>query len=242
MRENTFFSTQTQEVYEYFESWLFSYSENKTNDGNKKSIYCDLYDFFYKKEIDSNKSDSKNYHNCIGCNFEEGCFTILDYLRRFSGSTSISPYLTIYSLLFYHQAERLAVIYKELRYTSGKNFDWVSFPTLRTIKHWANFFKHPKAYMFLHHPSYFIETDPEKPNFLIQGIINTDFVDNFYKASADNTQLLQLFENGKKFKIFYPDLLQLTKDLCTEFSNIIPIIKLEKNADKLRKYTIDNFE
>ena len=242
MTENSFFSSQTKQVYEYFNEWLFSNPDNKEEEESKKSIYCELYDVFHQKEFEVSNDSDKSYHNCIGCNFEEGCLTILDFLKKFSETTNISPYLTIYSLLFYSQAERLAVVYKELGYTSGNSFDWTRFPTLRTIKHWANFFKHPKAYMFLHHPSYFIETDPEKPNFMINGVIDTAFVENFYRAGADNTMLQQLFENGTKFKIFYPDLLQFTRDLCAEFSAIIPVIKQEAHTQLLRKYTIDNFE
>jgi hypothetical protein len=36
-------------------------------------------------------------------------------------------------------------------------------------------FKYPKAYVFLHHPSYFLENDPSKPNFLVKGEINNQF-------------------------------------------------------------------
>ena len=211
MQNNTFFTNQTIQVRDYFEKWLFSNSDNKDNEF-KKSIYCELFDSFNQKEIEVRNEFEKHYHNCVGCNFEEGCLTILDFLKRFSGTTNVSPYLTIYSLLFYSQAERLAVIYMELGFTNGEKFDWESFPILRTIKLWANLFKHPKAYMFLHHPDYFIETDPSKPDFMINGVINTDFIDNYYRAAADNKMLYKLFENGTQFKIFYPDLLKFTKE------------------------------
>lgn len=240
--ENPHFSSQTYKVYEYFNEWLFSNLDNKNNEESKKTIYCELFDVFHLKEFKATNDSRKNYHNCIGCNLEEGCLTILDFLEKFSKATNVSSYLTIYSLLFYSQAERLAVIYNELGYTIHDGFDWTRFPTLRSIKHWANFFKHPKAYMFLHHPCYFIESDPNIPNFMINGVIDNSFVEKYYRARADNTMLQQLFENGTKFKIIYPDLLELTIKMCAEFAAIIPVIKEEAHTQLLRKYTIDNFE
>jgi len=59
----------------------------------------------------------------------------------------------------------------------------VKLPVLRNIKHWAIFFKYPKAYIFLHHPSCFLENDPSKPNFLAYGEINNEFVEKFYCAN-----------------------------------------------------------
>lgn len=241
MQETNFFSNQTIQVYDYFEKWLFAKSDYPSGEF-KKSIYCELFDSFNQKEIEVSNDLEKNYHNCIGCNFEEGCLTILDFLKRFSGTTNIRAYLTIYSLLFYSQAERLGVIYRELGFTADDKFDWERFPILRTIKHWANLFKHPKAYMFLHHPDYYIETDPGKPDFMIKGVVDTDFIENFYRARADNDMLQKLFENGTQFKIFYPDLLQFTKDLCEQFSAIIPVIQEESNLKVLRRYTIDSLE
>ncbi len=70
---------------------------------------------------------------------------------------------------------------------------------------------------------------------MINGIIDTVFVENFYRTGADNTMLNKLFENGTKFKVMYPDLLQLTRDLCSEFSVVITVIKQEARAQLFKE-------
>lgn len=240
MSEDKYFSDQTFKVLEYFETWLYSMPPIEGGDFDKRSIFCELFDVFHEREGGTSTLEMP-HHNCIGCNFDEGCLTILEFLKRFSGSTNMLPYLTIYTLLFYAQAERMGVIYKELGYVSRDNFDWGAFPNLALIKHWANFFKHPKAYMYLHHPTYHIETDPGRPNFMLNGIIDTQFVQTFYRAGADNKKLAKHFEKGTSYTVFFPDLLELTKNLCQAFQDIIPIIKKIENIEVLRKYTVQDW-
>jgi len=237
-----YFLDQITESSDYFDKWLYpKVSDILEFDGEpiKKSLYCDIYSAFEKYNQTKRNNTSLIVHNCIGCNFEEGALAINYFLETNKNCTNVQYYLNLYSFLFYAQAERLAVIYKEIGFTNNKSdFDWEAFPNLQLIKYWANFFKHPKSYMFLHHPLYFLETDPHKPNFNISPIIDNNFVKQFYRAGSDNNQLRQILENKENATVFFPDLIEMTKTLCEEFEKIIGVISSDKSAlERLDGYT-----
>jgi hypothetical protein len=237
MTIENYFAIQTKLVLDYFEEWHFR--DNHHFSDGERTRYCVLFDAFNKceKQTDSSSDNNSNHHNCIGCNLEEGCLSILDFLKKYCDSENTRTYLTIYTFLFYSLAERVAVVYKELGIVNGNNFDWVKFPVLRNIKHWANFFKHPKAYMFLHHPSYFLENDSSKPNFFVKGEINNEFVEKFYSANPDNNELRNQCKNKDGWNVIFPDILQLTKDLCFELDKVCEFILIPENLQKLRPFT-----
>lgn len=242
------FLEQAKESADYFSKWFDCYDNEILDDQNlplKKSLFCDIHDAFLKYNQNKIANPDSYAHNCIGCNLEEGARAINYFLHSNTNCLNLQYYLNIYSFLFYAQAERLAVIYKEIGFTNEKlEFDWEKFPNLRMIKYWANFFKHPKAYMFLHHPEYYIESDQERPNFLITLVIDNSFVDRFYQGQKRNTELRELLENKDKVKIFFPDLVTTTKTLCNEFSKIIEVINSDNSIiEKLNSYTtIENYE
>jgi hypothetical protein len=243
----SFFSEQTRLIEHSFSEW-----HNKfvavSGEFDGRSRYCQLFDLFEKRErrdlteTANDKGYIITFHNCIGCNFEEGCLNILDFVKQFSGTEKVRTYLTIYTLLFYTLAERIGVIYKELGVIDNNGeFDWTQFPVMRHIKHWANFFKHPKSYMFLHHPDYFLENDPDRPNFMIEGEVNSNFVDSFYKASRKNAELRTLFTNKRDWKIVFPDLLVFTQELCDEVDKVCDFVMKPENIEKLRPFTLRDY-
>lgn len=241
--QESYFAQQLGLSAEYFDKWLYR-RDSKVFElegkPKKQTFYNDLYDIFSKHHKAQKGKEQEIGHNCIGCNFEEGARNI-ELLFKYNRNTDSERYfLTLYSLLFYLQAERLAVIYKEIGYTvKGKDeFDWASFPVLQKIKYWANFFKHPKYYMLLHHPMFFIEGDPSTPNFMINGIINNDFIHKFYSGGKHNEDLRTELENKDMYIIIFPNLLEFTKQLCEEFEKIIHVIMNDKTLiEKLASYT-----
>jgi hypothetical protein len=242
--KNIYFKEQVLASSEYFEQWLYSGDIKSfiTDKGEpiKKSFYCELHDVFldYHKSLEGNENDI--VHNCIGCNLEEGARTIELFFYHNKNTDSKRYFLTLYSLLFYLQAERLAVIYKELGYKvpNKDKFDWSAFPVLQRINCWANFFKHPKSYMLLHHPMFFIEGEPHIPNLMINGIIDDSFIHKFYKSRENNGDLRIELENKDNYIVVFPNLLELTMDLCSEFEKIKTLILNNKKlVEKLAAYT-----
>ncbi|MCI1265555.1 MAG: hypothetical protein LKG19_03200 [Saprospiraceae bacterium] len=56
-------------------------------------------------------------------------------------------------LMFYLLVEKLFAIFKSLEEIGIKETGYKSsFKTMRLIWAWANFFKHPKAFMYVHNP------------------------------------------------------------------------------------------
>lgn len=240
---NAFFKEQVAKCAEYFENWLYTRVSKVFEDKGeplKQTFYCDLYDVFSEYYKSQEGKENEIAHNCIGCNFEEGASNIELFFKYNKNTDSERYFLTLYSMLFYLQAERLAVIYKELGFIviNKDEFDWSAFPILQRIKYWANFFKHPKYYMLLHHPMFFIDGDPSTPNFMINGVIDDTFIHKFYSGGKLNNDLRAELQNKDKYIIIFPNLLNLTKDLCSEFEKIVKLIASDKAIiAKLATYT-----
>jgi hypothetical protein len=232
-KEIEYFQSQIQVINTNFYNWLYSGEFLKFQFGPKpqrRSIYWE--------NLESLSHANDGYkHNSIPCNLTDGANLIVQFLKNNEDCKSIRYFVNIYSTFFYQQAERYAVVYEQLGITlkNGK-FDWNQFPNLQLIKYWANFFKHPKSSMFLHHPTYHIESFPENPNFLFKGIINSAFVKKYYSGGNHNKELETLLLN-QDFKIFFPDLIELTNQLCTEFERIFDIVNSKpENIEKLQKF------
>lgn len=215
-----FFVNQTQRAFELFKQWNESKANgiNFIDDKPIESPYCRIHDAFdsYHRKIANDPF--LHIHNCIGCNLSATANEIYYFLETNRNCDYSGYYIKTFTLHFYTHIENLAVIFKELGY------DWGSFPTFQLIRAWANFFKHPKSFMFIHHPTYHIETDPDKPNFMINEIIDSNFVREFYHTRADNDKLFVRLGNKEDCKVFFPDLALTIKALCFEFEEFIKLI------------------
>jgi hypothetical protein len=234
-----YFKNQVKFASEHFEEWL---NNKESILFGSHSIYNDLYDTFSSYHKSQKGKENDIAHNCIGCNFDEGARNIQLFFKYNLDVNSERYFLTMYSLLFYLQAERLGVIYKEIGFVktvrNKEVFDWLAFPELQRIKCWANFFKHPKDFMLLHHPSFFIEGDPNIPNFLVNGVINDSFIQKYYKGDNHNKDLRLILENKENFIVIFPNLLDFTVKLCLEFERIVDKIKNDTaTIEKLAPYT-----
>jgi hypothetical protein len=240
--EVVYFQKKIKESFDIFDSWLFpsTYQNFTFNDSAlKKAVFLD--------QLDELNNDNGVYnHNCIPCNLTDGAGLIYQFLQNNTNCESIRYFVTIYSLLLYLQAERFGVIYKDLEYDylnkkGNKEFNWKSFPELLLVKRWANFFKHPKSSMFIHHSTFHIEGYPKNPNFMFDGIINSDFIEKYYANENSNSELSEKLLN-KNFKVFFPDLVEFTKLICGESDKLITIINSKKeNVEKLKRFSNNTY-
>jgi hypothetical protein len=235
--EEVYFQKQIKESLDFFEAWLYPNTyRNLTYNGVpiKKSLFID------KLAVLSHINEEYK-HNCLPCNLTDGANLILSFLVNNLNCTNIRYFTNLYSILLYQQAERLGVIYYQLDYKTNNEFDWSQFPNLQTIKYWANFFKHPKSSLFIHHPTFHIESYPNNPNIMYDGNINSEFVKKYFSGRKFNEELKSLLLN-KNFKIFFPDLIKYTKLICTESDFLIStILSNEDNIEKLKCYSTTRF-
>lgn len=230
--EIRYFQCQIKKSKDFFENWYFTSN-------------CDIFNnqgVPIKKNIFQDKLEILNYekgdymHNCIPCNLKDGANIIRYFLNSNLECDNIWFFVSIYSFLLYQQAERFGVIYSKLGFKTNKNeFDWSKFPNLQNLKYWANFFKHPKSSMYLHHPTFHIESYPDNPNLMFDGYINSEFVKTYFSGSKKNKDLEELLSN-KEYKVLFPDLLILTKSICIESDVLIDKINSNKENIEILKF------
>ena len=221
-----FFQEQVLASSEYFDQWLYKsvghVAMGKGEPVNKK-IFNDLYEVFSDYHQSQKGKENETAHNWIGCDFEEGARNISMFLKHHKTTDSELYFITLYCLLFCIQGESIVAIYKDLGFITDST-DWSVFPELQRIKHWANFFKFPRHDMLLHHTRFFFEGDPSLSNFMIKGVVDDTFIHGFHSVDEAYKVSRTALENKDSFIIIFPNLLSLTKILCTQFEDIITLI------------------
>lgn len=188
----------------------------------EKSLYergvasvCKIHSAFVELE--------EKHHNCIGCNFAESIDIINKFLRThelFIGC--INERFTIFILHMYLLIERVEVIFKII--SLPDEYKAKHFRIFGKIRRWANFLKHPKAFILVHHPLYSFEGDERFDKTLFDVVINQDFVDIYYASDKKNGELDRLLINKDKVAVLYPDPVIITKEFCEAINLFTRII------------------
>lgn len=194
------YKTQLSSAIEILEREIFPESE---------SIFCSIHSSFH--------DESGPDHNCIGCNLADGTALLLDALKAFKAGDNISVF-TAAILYSYLLVERILVLQKiidpEKRDSSNSTF--------QIIRRWANFIKHPKAFMLVHHPRYYSEHDPEIPTSDTYHLkIDQPFIDKYYSGPSNNDILYSTLTNAKNVIVVLPEIDKLMASFCRELNNFI---------------------
>lgn len=230
------FREQVNESANYFEQWLYP----SKNEFWKKNLNKDISNNIYQEKLEClSLDDKKSYkHNCIPCNLNSSANIIWQFLNNHKECAQIEYFLQVYTLLFYTHVEKCAVIYVELGFVKkGTNdqFDWEQFPSFQKIKYWANFFKHPKSFMYVHHPVFYLDSH-DFPSGIMRKTINTEFVKKYFSGGKKNEELSKNVSN-QDANVFYPNLIEFTKELCFEFEKLINLINSNlENQVKLKEF------
>ena len=114
-------------------------------------LFCDLHDKEYL-------GDHKGNHVCIACTLDDSVCKLDRFLTEATDlendeDSNVDYIFTNYILLLYLTVEKLHTVFK----TIGISYDFVeeNWPVLIEIRKWANFIKHPKGFLFTHHPTYY---------------------------------------------------------------------------------------
>ncbi len=181
---------------------------------------CEIHNLYEDK-------DKKN-HNCIACNLADATVTINKFLLLRSAFDNIRDFYSTYIILLYLLVERAETIFGIIELHKGYRDE--NFTTFALIRKWANFIKHPKAFMLVHHPEYTFTGSPKivaikKLENLT--VIDYKFIQTYYSNNNKNGELYEKLENKENVLVVFPEPNYLMIHLSAEIKKVINL--LEKN-------------
>lgn len=207
--------------------------------GEGKHEACKIYN----KLVNEDSSE----HNCLGCQFmdlHQQIYNNFTKINTYGLSTEF--YFKTYIFWLYQNVERIYEIFEMINPNDKnsilKTYFEQNFITVKKIKRWTNFIKHPKAFKFTHHPEYCFESEfTKRHNNLI--ILGTKEIEYFYAGTKRNNQLYKKIAKKNKVMVVLPNLVELTEKFCNEFITFTKFIcKNEVIASALKKETtISNY-
>lgn len=194
-----------------------------------------------------------NGHNCLGCNLQDDVDWIESFLEQaneknyFYGKMHIEFFFKSYLFHLYLLTEKIFEIKKIIGLPMS--YKEKEFEVFRTIKLWANFFKHPKAFILTHHPKYFFDNNLETIEKLEKNsdnkIIDLKFIKKYYSGEDRNKykNLTSELRNNSNVKVILPSIDILTKDFCNACAIFIEVIKENKAYKEILSdlTTLENF-
>lgn len=189
------------EAKEYFQLHMMKEHE----DGVYPKL-CDIHDSF-----ESNLSNQTK-HNCLGCNFADSVWLLYYLFDRLESYQSNQDIYFEFLVRLYLLVERADVIFEIIELPDS--YKQRNFKTFLLVKRWANFIKHPKAFMFTHHPEYCMKGMCSEGEGQIE--IDDDFVQNYYSGGKKNKALFDLLSNASSVVVSFPCPVQLIKRFCSE--------------------------
>ena len=189
------------EAKEYFQSNMMKEHE----DGAYPKL-CDIHDSFESNQYDLTR------HNCLGCNFADSVWLLSYLFDRLGSYQSNQDIYFEFLVRLYLLVERAEVIFEIIELPNS--YKQRNFKTFLQVKRWANFIKHPKAFMFTHHPEYCMKGMCSEGGGLIE--IDDDFVNKYYSGRSNNKALLDLLTNASSVIVSFPCPVQLIKSFSDE--------------------------
>jgi hypothetical protein len=156
-------------------------------------------------------------HNCLACN-------LADLVKSIELIAGLIPDIkdeftsnATYMIWLYLLCERMEEVLKIV--SLPKEIVEEKFPQMRLIKRWANFFKHPKAFLLVHHPSY----DLTKIAAAVLKIDDT-YISKYWAGDKHNDALYRDLTNNTKVVVVFPDLCDFTNKLGGELKYLKSLI------------------
>jgi hypothetical protein len=185
----------------------FDIYESKNYPEESDSLMCSIHNSF----------EEKGGHCCVGCNMEESSKQIINFLKNYSTfSTAIETFPT-FILLLYLMVERIDEYLNMMELQ--KSIREKNFKVFSLIKQWANFIKHPKGFMLVHHPSYIYQGfKPSDEMLSYKNIENYDltidnaFVKEYYSGGDNNKKLYDKLTRKENVIVIFPNPAELIED------------------------------
>lgn len=193
------------------------------------SLFCTIHNNF------------KVGHNCVACNLHESNRRIQAFLLGYKHFTDTYTVLTSFILLLYLQVENIDVYFKIMQLSDDQRKH--DFQPLITIKRWANFLKHPKTFLLVHHPNWKVETDQPFDATASGKIIDTIFVNKYYAGRDHNVELYNELLKERDITVLFPDPVNIIEQFCKAQKKFVDLIEQnQKYRDLLdNQATIHDF-
>ena len=187
-----------------------TYVPNKNFD----QLFCRLHD----EEYLGSHSGS---HACLACNLNNSLEKIHKFLKQNRSKEDIEYSFTIFILLTYLLVEKLTTVFKHIGIT--QEYVETKWPVLTEIRKWANFIKHPKGFLFAHHPEFLFEDDEIPIKYKNWKKVNyKNLVEPLYKREDEGKykQSINEFANRFELLVLIPNPERIAKELnlaCFDF-------------------------
>lgn len=209
------------ELKQTFMQVLDTYVEaNYPHNDTGNSLMCSIHDSF------------KVGHNCVGCNLQEQTNLLIRFLANYNTFEDIHLTATQFHLLLYLKASRINtyIDYIELQ----QSHRYRHFGAFQQAVRWANFLKHPKSFMLVHHASYLIDglnASAAYYNDIIETakqkklLIDDDFVKEFYSGTDQNQKLHIRLSNKEGVVVLFPNPIELMKRFVGAQAKFVELIR-----------------
>jgi hypothetical protein len=161
-------------------------------------------------------------HNCLGCNFAETTTWLRNFLKRHDQFESVEEAFNDYFLKMYLLVERVYVIFDII--SLPKEYRFRHFSVLQDVHKWANFIKHPQAFLLAHHPVRSREGAPGFDSSQYKPVIDQAFVQEYYSGPDNNRKLTQLLRNCTTAAVMYPDPVKVIQRFCDALDLFVDVI------------------
>lgn len=192
----------------YFDTSLF--------DKPQYSKFCYIH-----KHLETGKKD----HNCLGCNLNNVLMFTQVQIQQAVKMDNIEHIYFQVIIALYLAVERMDTILNIINL--NKTYRDTHFKTIQRIRKWANFIKHPKAFMFCHHPVFTFNgcsfNSTIRKDF--SQIIDESFILAYYSNNDDNDKLFQTIENKEKVLVVFPNITKIIEGFVKEANHFVSIVE-----------------
>ncbi len=179
-------------------------------------IMCQLHEAFGTYDT--------SHHNCLGCNFADSTWLIYNFLRTYDLQETIQYAYSTLLILAYLLVERIDTFFNIIEL--NKTYRNQHFKILMEVRRWANFLKHPKAFLLTHHPTFSFYSSPKNKELRKNAnvVIDRAFIDKYYVNDEKNKELYKELENKENILVVFPDAVWLIQRLCEAMHNCVAVI------------------
>ena len=206
---------ETEIVRKQFEEAYFTFQREAIANGDP--VMCEFHDAFGTYDT--------GHHNCLGCNFADITWLIINFLQTYALQNKIQYAYSTFIVLAYLLVERIDTLFNII--DLNKTYRAEHFKVLLEIRRWANFLKHPKAFLLTHHPTFSYHSSPRNKELREHAsvVIDRAFVDSYYVNDDRDKALYKELENKDNVLVIFPDVVRLAKDLCKAMHDCVAVVR-----------------